>query len=257
MLANLSRVPQVSKKGNMPAPIEGSGQCPFMLLETYLETLFAEPQMLRMGHGQSKNDLNLGLGWIYYALGRVLRAKTAVVIGSYRGFVPSVIARALGDNEQPGSVTFIDPSLADDFWAEPAHVTQHFEKLGTPNIVHQRFTTQTFVDTPAYAALDDIDLLMIDGYHTAEQARFDYLAFLPKLSEQAVTLFHDSVSIRESKFYGEDRSYWHTVRQFIERLETTPGIEVLTLPIGSGLSLVRGKPHSLDLLERPFQDVQN
>jgi predicted O-methyltransferase YrrM len=223
-----------------------------LLLETYISTLFEDPQMLRMGHAQSKDDLNLGLGWIYYALARALRPQSAVAIGSYRGFVPSVIARALLDNAEPGLVTFIDPSLADDFWIDPSRVSDHFEKLGTPNVVHYRHTTQSFVETQAYAALNNVGLLMIDGYHTAEQARLDYLSFLPKLSEQAVTLFHDSVSIRNSTFYGEDRAYRHTVRMFMARLESTPGLEVFTLPLGSGVSLVRGQPKSLDLLTQPF-----
>ena len=69
-----------------------------------------------MGHSQSPEDRNLGLGWLYYALGRTLRPKVAVVIGSWRGFVPLVIGKALQDNQIPGELIFIDPSLADDFW---------------------------------------------------------------------------------------------------------------------------------------------
>lgn len=223
-----------------------------MNLEQYIANLFSDPELLRMGHAQSREDLNLGLGWLYYALGRTLRPKVAVVIGSYRGFVPSVIARALLDNRQGGGVTFIDPSLADGFWTDPAMVAGHFHSIGTPNVDHHCQTTQDFVGTPAYHALGGVGLLMVDGYHTAEQARFDYLAFLPKLEDGAVVLFHDSVRIRESTFYGEDRPYRHTVRQFIERLEATPGLETFTLALGGGLTLVRGRPAALETIERPF-----
>jgi hypothetical protein len=66
-------------------------------LTEWIERLFEQRQLLQMGHAQRKEDLNLGLGWLYYALGRVTRPSKAVVIGSYRGFVPLVIAKALAD----------------------------------------------------------------------------------------------------------------------------------------------------------------
>ena len=40
--------------------------------EDFIRNLFSDPEMLRMGHQQRRDDLNLGLGWIYYALGRVI-----------------------------------------------------------------------------------------------------------------------------------------------------------------------------------------
>lgn len=222
------------------------------MMEPYVRNLFADPEMLRMGHAQRLADLNLGLGWIYYALGRVIRPARAVVIGSYRGFVPSVIARALLDNSEGGEVWFIDPSLADDFWKLPASVAGTFQRLGTPNVRHHLLTTQEFVATEAYAGLSDVGLVMIDGYHSAEQARFDYLAFIDKLSADAVVLFHDSIARRSSSFYGEENKYEHTVCLLMERLKTTPGLEVLTLPFASGLTLVRGRPGSLQRINEPF-----
>ena len=84
------------------------------------------------------------------------------------------------DNLEDGELIFIDPSLADDFWSNPDDVQVHFNGLGINNLTHHKYTTQDFIHTQAYAELDDIGLLMVDGYHTAEQARFDYLAFLDK-----------------------------------------------------------------------------
>jgi hypothetical protein len=225
-----------------------------MNLDCYITRLFTNPQMLRMGHGQSKADLNLGLGWLYYALARALRPERAVVIGSLRGFVPSVIARGLLENDKPGTVEFIDPSLVDDFWTDPERVAAHFAALGTPNVRHHRHTTQAFVETPEYAALADIGLLMVDGYHTAEQARFDYLAFLPKLHAEAVVMFHDSTPrINKSTIYGEDHAYCYTVHVLIERLRQTPGLQVFALPIFGGVTLVSGQPETLELINIPFE----
>lgn len=222
--------------------------------DDFIGQLFADPQMLRMGHQQRLDDLNLGLGWLYYALGRIVRPRRAVVIGSYRGFTPGVMAKALLDNTEGGELCFIDPSLADGFWSDAAQVEQHFRALGTPNVRHHRHTTQEFVATPAYAALADIGLLMIDGMHTAAQARYDYLAFLDKLSEDAVVLFHDSVREKVSPIYGRDNLYTHTVCRLMERLRSTPGLETFTLPFGDGVTLVRGRPATLEHINRPFDD---
>lgn len=222
-------------------------------MNAFIRRLFADPEMLRMGHHQRADDLNLGLGWIYYALGRVLRPRQAVVIGSWRGFVPAIIGKALLDNgADAGVVTFIDPSLADRFWQDPAATATHFEALGAPNVRHHRHTTQSFIETPEHAALGPVGLLMIDGWHTAEQARFDYLAFVDKLEPDAIVLLHDSLRERDSTFYGVDRPYRHTVKRFVERLAMDPGLEVLTLPFGAGLTLVRGRPLDRLALAAPF-----
>lgn len=223
-------------------------------MEDFIRVLFADPDMLRMGHAQRGDDLNLGLGWLYYALARIIRPERAVVIGSYRGFAPLLIAKGLADNLEGGEVHFIDPSLADGFWTDPEAVTRHFEKHGLGNVRHHRHTTQGFVATEAYAGLSDIGLLMVDGYHSAEQARFDYLAFLGKLSGTAVTLFHDSLYPRFSPIYDRANPYRHTVYQFMERLRATPGLELFDLPFDSGLTLVRGRPESLDGIDAPFSD---
>jgi hypothetical protein len=214
-------------------------------MDEFVRRLLSDPAMLRMGHGQRMQDLNLGLGWVYYALARAARPRRAVVIGSYRGFAPAIIAKALLDNGEGGQVDFIDPSLADPFWRDAAAVARHFESLGTPNITHHLYTTQEFMSTPAYARLEGVGLLMVDGYHTAEQARFDYLAFLRKLAPDALTLFHDSLQRRSTAVYGEDKRYRMTVWRFMERLRATPGLEVFTLPVDQGLTFVRGVPATL------------
>ena len=108
---------------------------------------------------------------------------------------------------------------------------------------------------PAYAELSAVGLLMIDGLHTAEQARVDYLAFLEKLTENAVVLFHDSVRRKVSWIYGKDKPYTHTVCVFMERLKETPGLELFTLPFADGLTLVRGRPETFAHINRPF-DVE-
>ena len=55
----------------------------------WITRLFEHPDLLRMGHHQRAEDQNLGMGWLYYAFGRMIRPRLAVVIGSWRGFVSS------------------------------------------------------------------------------------------------------------------------------------------------------------------------
>lgn len=208
-------------------------------LSCWIARLYAHPALLRMGHNQRQDDLNLGLGWIYYALARLLQPQHVVVIGSWRGFVPLVIARACQENRSPGRVTFIDPSLVDDFWRDASRVADWFRGFGLANIEHHLATTQDFVRTPAYAALDDVGLLFIDGYHTAGQARFDYEAFASRLAPRAVVMFHDSMVARRSTLYGEQAAYEVSVARYVDELKLDPSLQLLDLPFGTGLTLLR------------------
>jgi predicted O-methyltransferase YrrM len=208
-------------------------------MHDWIARLFQDNTMLRMGHCQRAQDLNLGMGWVYYALARLLRPTTVVVIGSYRGFTPLVFGKALQDNGRDGSVWFIDPSLADDFWKQPRAVAAHFAGFGVSNIRHFLMTTQDFVTTEEYRALGPVDLVHIDGWHTAEQAEFDFNAFAPKLTAASIALFHDSVAMDVSPVYGSDRVYTCTVRRYMDRLKQRPEFQVFDLPFGPGLTLVR------------------
>ena len=208
-------------------------------MRSWIENLLADPAMLQMGHGQRAEDANLGLGWIYYGLVRSLRAQRAVVIGSWRGFVPLIIGKAMQDNLEGGNVVFIDPSLVDDFWKDADQVERHFKRFGVTTIRHYLLTTQQFVTTPAFHALTDIELLFIDGLHTFEQSCFDYTAFTDKLAANAVVLFHDSIRVRASRIYGDDKIYEHRVRDFINTLRSDPALELFALPLGDGITLLR------------------
>lgn len=208
-------------------------------MKNWIEKLYSDPEMLRMGHLQRAEDANLGLGWIYYGLARTIRPSSAVVIGSWRGFVPMVIAKGLQDNLEQGRLTFIDPSLADGFWAEQGAVERHFAAHGLHNVSHFRLTTEEYVTTDAYRELENVGLLFIDGFHDEAHARFDYEAFRDKLGASAITVFHDSVREFVTRVYGPEKSYVHDVYKFIDSLRADPQLQVLDLPFSSGITLVR------------------
>lgn len=196
-----------------------------------------------MGHCQRSEDLNLGMGWLYYGMTRLIRPKQIVVIGSWRGFTPLVFGKAMADNSEGGIVHFIDPSMVDDFWKDPAGVQSHFERFGVTNIQHYLMTTQQFTESEPYRALDEVGIVFIDGLHTEEQARFDYEAFKHKTASDGVFLFHDSIDLSKTNWlYPPGLAYERSVKHFIEKLKSTEGIQVFDFPFAKGLTLVQRDP---------------
>lgn len=211
-----------------------------MIMDEWIAQLFENKELLQMGHCQRLEDLNLGMGWLYYGLTRLIRPEKVVVIGSWRGFSPLIFGKALADNIEGGKVHFIDPSLVDDFWQDPQKVQEHFEDCGIDNISHYKMTTQQFVESEAYRILDNIGLVFIDGLHTAEQARIDYEAFQDRISENGVFLFHDSITISTTNWlYSPDNAYERRVVDFIDNLKRNAQLQVLDLPFAKGLTIVR------------------
>lgn len=206
---------------------------------SWLESFLACPEFQGMGHGQTLSDVNLGLGWIYYGLCRALRPRRVVCIGSYRGFVPILFARALKNNLDDGHVLLIDPSFVDDFWKDQAAVRAHFEKFDAGNVEHHCLTTQEFVASQHFTSLGAVDFLFVDGLHTAEQARFDHEAFIPKLSPRHVIFFHDSLSDNLSTLYGEEKKYNYSVFEYVDELKDSERYQVLDIDVEHGLSIVR------------------
>jgi predicted O-methyltransferase YrrM len=223
-------------------------------MKEWISKLYENPELLRMGHCQRLEDLNLGFGWLYYALSRLLRPTRVVVIGSYRGFAPIVFGKALSDNSEGGSVLFIDPSLVDDFWKDASKVRQYFETFGVSNIRHFPLTTQAFVNSEEYRSLSELGIVLIDGYHSEEQARFDFEAFQSRVSPEGIILLHDSVEVSTSRIYGPERAYERTVRLFVDSLKENPCLQVLDLPFAHGLTLVRKNGAQLEKPERQDGD---
>src|SRR5262245_13304964 len=135
------------KLNNRPAPA-------FSLEPPVLERILRHARPL--GHHEDQSHLNLGFGFLYYALARMLRPKHVVVIGSGYGFSVVCFALALKDNGE-GMLTFIDPSysvISDGpfrtiggtaQWSSPEKVHAHFARFEIDGIVtHHRMTSQAF-----------------------------------------------------------------------------------------------------------------
>jgi predicted O-methyltransferase YrrM len=208
----------------------------------WVQKILAHPDLRKMGHGQRFANANLGLGWLYYGLVRIERPKRVVCIGSWRGFVPIVLASALRDNGKGGRLTFIDPSLADDFWMNPQRTRDWFASFGLDNVEHHLSTTQDFVGSDAFHAIDPVGLLFVDGFHSEEQARFDHEAFIDKLTDDAIVLFHDSIRPSHTGIYGADAAYVHTAYRYLDELARRHDLQLMDFPLGSGVTAVRRSP---------------
>lgn len=206
------------------------------------------PDLWEMGHGQDYGRRDLGLGWTYYGLTRTMRPRTTVVIGSWRGFVPLLIGRAIQDNDNAGRLLFIDPSYADDHWKE-GRAGHYFASYGITCIEHRQQTSQEFIQCADFLGLE-VDLLFIDGLHTEEQCRLEFEAFLPRLAPDAVVMFHDSRSQIFSGIYGPEKMYQHTTWRYVDVLRERADLQVFDLPISQGVALVQRRPHPLTSAEQ-------
>jgi predicted O-methyltransferase YrrM len=82
-------------------------------------------------------------------------------------------------------------------------------------------------------------MVFIDGYHSEEQARFDYQTFEGLLDPDGVILLHDSVRCEISRIYGTERVYERRVKCFIDELKRDTRLQVFDLPFDQGITLVR------------------
>jgi hypothetical protein len=106
----------------------------------------------------------------------------------------------------------------------------HYAAHQYPNtsvIIRKRFTDAaiTFPDA-------SIDLLHIDGLHTYEAVKEDYLTWLPKMSNKGIILFHD-ICVKENDF-GVWR-LWEEIKSLYPSFSFNHNFGLGVLVIGGGV----------------------
>jgi hypothetical protein len=136
-------------------------------------------------------------GWLV----DMLRPRTFVELGVHSGNSYCAFLQAFEFLSWPARCFGID------HWRGDEHSDVYGEDVYTElrayhDALYGGFSTlirSTFADARAYFSDGSIDLLHIDGFHTYEAVAKDFADWLPKLSSQAVVLFHD-IQVRERGF---------------------------------------------------------
>jgi GT2 family glycosyltransferase len=130
-----------------------------------------------------------------------IRPRTVVELGTHRGFSYLAFCQAVQTLGLDTACYAIDTWKGDDhagFYDDSV-----WRELSTINDRHYRgFSTlirSLFSDALPYFGDGTVDLLHIDGRHGYEDARADFESWVPKLSDRAVVLFHDT-NVRERGF---------------------------------------------------------
>ena len=215
----------------------------FSLNSDLLRDVFRHARPL--GHNENAGNLNLGFGFLYYGLARMLRPEQVLVIGSGFGFSVVCLALGLKDNGL-GRLSFVDPSYSvfkhgpmatvggTAQWDDPDRVKAHFARFGVEHLVsHHKLTSAQFFAQRA-ATLPAIDLAFIDGSHAYVDVRRDFLNTLHHTRRNTYVLLHDTnIYVRELVRHAGVKRWLRVIAKEKEHFE------VIDFPFSSGVALVR------------------
>lgn len=199
-----------------------------------------------LGHHEDAQTLNLGFGFLYYGLIRALRPSHVAVIGSGFGFSVVCLALAVKDNGL-GTVSFVDPSYSvlrhgplhtvggTAQWDDPERVRQHFARFGVAGqVTHFKATSAEFFAAYEDRGLPGIDVAFIDGNHSFEDVRHDFIEVCRRTHRNSYLLLHDTnLYVREMVRHAGVKRWLKVVQRDAECFE------VVDFPFSSGVALVR------------------
>jgi hypothetical protein len=161
-----------------------------------------------------------------------LRPGVIVELGTYSGVSYSAMCQAVKLLGLASCCFAVDTWQGDEhagFYAEDVY--QDFSAFHDRHYSSfSRLVRSTFDEALDHFEDGSIDLLHIDGLHTYEAVRHDYESWLPKLSPNAVVLFHDT-NVREGDFAVH--RLWREISSDRVHFEFIHGHGLGVLPIGA------------------------
>ncbi len=169
--------------------------------------------------------------FIFYLI-PTLKPRLIVELGTHSGNSFFAICQAIKEN---GLQT---KCYAVDTWLGDKHTGYYYEDVYTSVAKHQQenypdntvLLRMTFNEALTLFENKRIDLLHIDGLHTYEGVKQDFENWLPKLSEKAIVLFHDTRI--KMKDFGVWR-FWDEVSKKYPSFEFYHGCGVGVLAVGN------------------------
>jgi GT2 family glycosyltransferase len=166
--------------------------------------------------------------------------KTIVELGTETGFSYFAFCESVAAAGLPSRCFAVDTWQGDE--QSGLYGPEVFDAVAAQNKRYERFSSlvRSSFDE-AVTQFDDgsIDLLHVDGLHSYEAVRHDFEVWLPKLSDRAAVLFHDT-NVHEDDF-GVSR-LWSELAELYPHLDFPHGKGLGVLGVGSRL------PEALDQL---------
>ncbi len=149
---------------------------------------------------------------------KAARPKRIVELGSHYGYSYFAFCQAVASAGLPTHCIAVDTWQGDEH--SGLYGEDVFEAVRAQNKPYEGFSTllrKTFADALADVEDGSVDVLHVDGRHFYDDVKEDYESWIPKLSDHAVVLFHDT-EVRERGFgvwrYWEELAQSHTVFNF-------------------------------------------
>jgi hypothetical protein len=203
------------------------------------------------------NHLNIGFGFLYYSLTRILKPKTVCVFGSTKSFSPICFSLGVKDNNNNGKVYFVDAGYSVEtdgkpkgmggfgFWKNKSKYNSLFSSFGIEQIIDPKImTTSDFLKFHRQHSLPTIDLLYIDADHSYEGFRYDFKNFSKLISENGIILFHDVLV--DDGTYG----YHFGIKKYFQsKLLHSRHFSSFKIPIWPGIGMAQ-KINNISLKEK-------
>lgn len=145
---------------------------------------------------------------LIYDIVNLVKPKKILELGTYTGCSYFSFAQAVKDLDLPTKLIGVDTWRGDQhtgFYDNT--IFQTFTSTRKTYFADDRFQIIRAKFNDAIKLIEDnsIDILLIDGLHTAEAVKEDYDNFLPKLTQNGIVLFHDTRVARFTlkEFWGD------------------------------------------------------